>query len=283
MCGGAQLTFVAYRAHRGRDYRLAQCGTCGQHFCWPAPSETDIAGFYDGDYHAELRAPGAAERIFGHKFRRYCDWVREFLPSGRSLDIGTATGLFPAILKRSGFDAEGLEFNEASADWGSRHYDVRITPAGLSESVALKGSYDLISMTDVLEHTAHPLAFLQMVREYLKPGGFMLITFPDIGSPESRWLRLLARIFRREWIWSTCHIPEHVWEFTPGTARAMFSRAGFDIAGFRRSQEQIHFLPGKLSPLGWPLALLRIPLFGRLAGTQMEFMIRRRDSPSTAG
>jgi len=66
----------------------------------------DVA-FYHGDFHQELREPGGTERIFGAKFARYRDWVLSFLQSGRSIDIGTATGLFPSLLKQAGFDAEG--------------------------------------------------------------------------------------------------------------------------------------------------------------------------------
>ena len=114
----------------------------------------------------------------------------EFVKTGRSLDIGTATGLFPSLLKQAGFAAEGLEFNLASAKWAEDHYGVPVKTCGLEESGAEKNSYDLISMTDVLEHTEHPLRFLQMTREYLRPGGLMLITFPDISSLEITILAL---------------------------------------------------------------------------------------------
>jgi hypothetical protein len=132
-------------------------------------------------------------------------------------------------------------------------------------------------MTDVLEHTYHPLRYLLGIRKYLKSSGFMLVTFPDIESLESRYLRFLARLLRRDWIWSCCHIPHHVWEFTPATATAMFVKAGFEVQGFRRSQIPVQLPSGILNLLRWPLLLLNLPLLGRLAGTQMEFIIRKRN------
>jgi hypothetical protein len=77
----------------------------------------------------------------------------------------------------------------------------------------------------------------------------MLITFPDIDSLESRYLRFLSRILRRDWIWSCCHIPLHVWEFTPATAHTMFLKAGFEVVGYRRSQDEVTSLSIKLASL----------------------------------
>jgi hypothetical protein len=279
MCRTSDFRILTRRNFRDRDYSLAQCTACGQHICLPAPSPAEITGFYQGDYHSALRIPGGTEKAFGKKFERYRDWVLKFVRDGRSLDIGTATGFFPSLLKSSGFDAEGLEYNPASAAWGQKHFGVRIRTCDLPETSEAPERFAFISMTDVLEHTACPLDYLTMVRGYLSPGGFALVTFPDISSLESRYQRLLAHILRRPWVWSCCHIPLHVWEFTPATARAMFDKAGFDVVGFRRSQETDPDRPESLilRLLFLPLRILAIPPFGSIAGTQMEFMLRRRN------
>ena len=279
MCHAPGSSLLTTRGYRGKEYSLALCGLCGQHFCVPPPSASEIAAFYEGDYHGSLRTPGASESKFGPKFRRYRDWVLEFLKGGRSLDIGTSTGLFPHLLKQAGFQAEGLEFNPASAAWGEANYGIRIRTCSLEETGEPPASFDLISMTDVLEHTESPVHYLEMVRRYLKPGGYLLVTFPDINSPESRYLRFFARVFGRDWIWSTCHIPLHVWEFTPKTARAMFHKAQFDVVDFRRSHETEADTPEipALALIHLPLKILANPAVGRLAGTQMEFLVRRSD------
>jgi SAM-dependent methyltransferase len=183
--------------------------------------------------------------------------------------------LFPSLLKAAGFDAEGTEFNRASAEWGAAHYGIRIRNGGLEQIASELDCFDLISMTDVLEHTEHPLHSLQTVKRSLKPGGYMLVTFPDIRSLESRYQQYLARLTGRDWIWQCCRIPLHVWEFTPATAREMFDKAGFDVVGFTRSQEPDP-LPGITAVLTLPLNALRVPQLGRLFGTQMEFILKKR-------
>jgi SAM-dependent methyltransferase len=202
--------------------------------------------------------------------------VVEFLKGGRSIDVGTATGLFPSLLKEAGFDAEGAEYNRASAEWGAEHYGIRIRLGGLEQIASELSSYDLISMTDVLEHTEHPLRALQAAGRSLKPRGYMLITFPDILSFESAYQRTVARLTGRDWIWECCRIPRHVWEFTPDTARAMFDKAGFDVVGFRRSQVTSERFPGMAGLLCLPLQALTFSLLASLIGSQMEFMLRKR-------
>ena len=276
MCSEGDPRILVRKEFADRAYNLACCKRCGLHFCLPPPSEAQIKEFYAGDYHSNLRMAGATEKAFGRKFASYRDWLLRFLTEGRTLDIGTGTGLFPSLLKQAGFDAEGLEYNQLSAQWGEAHYGVKIRAERLEQSGAVRGAYDLISMTDVLEHTENPLRYLRTVREYLKPDGFMLVTFPDIKSLESRYLRFWSQVFRRGWIWSNCHIPLHVWEFTPATAEAMFQMAGFDILGFRRSQVPPETSASVIGLLTLPLQIFRIPAIGRRIGTQMEFIIRNK-------
>jgi 2-polyprenyl-3-methyl-5-hydroxy-6-metoxy-1,4-benzoquinol methylase len=273
-CGLTDLKIVAHKQYRERNYSLARCGVCEQHFCHPTPSPEEIVEFYVEEYHQELRVDGADDEALATKFKGYRDWVLEFVDGGRSLDIGTATGLMPALLKQAGFDAEGIEYNEASAKYGEEHYRVRIHVGDFLQRRAELGSFDFISMTDVLEHAYHPLEFLRTVREHLEPGGWMLVTFPDIQSIESRYVRLWSRLLRRDWIWYCCHIPGHVWEFTPATARAMFEEAGLEVAAFRRRAGKTKTSVPILKLLFLPMKLLQIPAIGNSFGTQMQFMLR---------
>jgi len=276
MCGQSGNIHLASRTVSSKEYSLVVCTRCGQHYCDPAPTAQEIVGFYQGDYHRELRQEGSTEKIFGPKFLRYRDWIVNFIQSGRSIDIGTATGLLPSLLKAVGFDAEGTEYNRESAEVGSARYGIRIRVGGLEQITSELGAYDLITMTDVLEHTEHPLHALQAASRSLKPHGYMLITFPDISSIESQYQRNLAKLTGRDWIWGCCNIPSHVWEFTPATARAMFDKAGFDVVGFRRTQGTKDTLPGIAGILTLPLKVVNTPWLAQKFGTPMEFMIRKR-------
>lgn len=273
LCESPHWRGVFRRERYGAVWTLAHCRDCGLYFTDPLPTEEQMTQFYSGDYHAELRHPGAAEAEFGDKFRRYIAWIASYVPSGRCLDAGCATGLFPHMLREKGYEAEGVELNPASAAWGAAHYGVPVRCGKLEDLGDTTGVYDLISMTDVVEHTVNPLEQLRLARRLLRPGGYLLVTFPDITSIESRYYQALSRLLRRD-LWLTCSMPYHTWEFTPATAARCFGLAGLEIVGFRRSQLR-ESLSGKLRALSLPVTPLRISFAAARWGTQMEFMLRR--------
>jgi SAM-dependent methyltransferase len=242
----------------------------------PLPDLDAIKSFYPDDYHSELLSAEATIAAFGPKFNAYVDWVCRYIRSGRSLDLGCSTGLFPYLLQQRGFQAEGLELHPATARFGREAFSIMIRNEPFETADYTPESFDLISLTDVLEHSLNPLVTLRRVYQMLRPNGFVLVTFPDIESPESTYFRALARLAHRDWLWENCHVPHHTWEFTRPTAEALFHRAGFHLVDFRRSHVD---LPDKRRPvhtiLRLPVKLLRVPALGRAFGTQMEFLIQK--------
>lgn len=276
-CGSRETRPLATRDFRGRTWTLARCARCDQHFTSPTPTDADIAGFYAGDYHATLREADASERAFGAKYDRYLRTLSRFLPTGRILDIGCATGLLVKRLVDQGYDAIGIELNAQSARHGRETFGVDIRNAPLESCALDAGSFDAVFLTDVLEHTAHPRTFLREVHRILRPGGLAMITFPDICSIESRYLRAASILLRRDWIWNTLHIPLHTWEFTRATATALFTSAGFDVADFSRSQPPLEKQPTRLLRfLHAPVRALSLPIVRTTLGTQLEFVVRKR-------
>ena len=231
---------------------------------------------YSGAYHADLRvAGGRSERTFQRKYDRYYRLLKPFvIRTGKSLDVGCSTGFFVKLLKDHGFDAEGIEYNAESAAWGAEHYGVPIRAGSLDTVPLPEATYGLISMTDVLEHTLDPRAALTLVARALAPGGLALITFPDIQSLEARYESTLARVLRRNWLWRSCCIPFHIWEFTPATARKLFAACGLEEVGFQRGQV-FPDLSEKYGFFSLPSALIAFPPLARRIGTQMEFVLRK--------
>jgi 2-polyprenyl-3-methyl-5-hydroxy-6-metoxy-1,4-benzoquinol methylase len=284
LCQSPAIRRVHSKEVRGYTWWLAHCAACGLHFTDPRPSPQFLSAYYAGEYHAGLQVEGGTELAFGAKFRRYADWLGRFLPAGRVLDVGCSTGLLVKMLSDRGYQAEGIELNPGSAEWGRFHYGVTIHSGTLESCPIESGALDAVILTDVLEHTLNPLEFLRAVGERLAADGLVLVTFPDIQSLESRYLRSIARLLRRPWLWGNCHIPLHVWEFTPKTARACFHAAGFEVVDHRRSHlvdleessslVRLIVLPTRV--LGFSLAASRL-------GTQMEFLIRKVARPSTTG
>lgn len=276
MCGSQSNRIICRRPLLDREWALTRCQQCRQHYTAPTPTFEQLAAFYAGDYHSALRTPGGTEAAFGAKYDRYADTVARHLDHGRVVDVGCSTGLLVKKLRDRGYQAEGIELNSNSAAWGREHYGLTIYEEPLERCQIPRGSLNALLFTDVIEHMQHPRDFLRDASAWLAKGGLALVAFPDISSMESRYTYTLSRVFGRDWLWSNCHIPLHVWEFTPKTAEACFVSAGFEVLEMRRSQIAVES-SGLLAVdvLKAPLRCLSWPLFSRLFGTQMEFVIRK--------
>ena len=142
---------------------------------------------------------------------------------GKLLNIGTAAGAFVAAARAQGWDAEGCEPNKWLAEWGSRHYGFRIRQGSVCDQGYEDHSFDVVTLWDVIEHTPNPRQMLDRCRELLKPGGVLVVNFPDIGS----WV---AQAMGRRWLFLTS---VHLFYFDRSTMRRMLESAGYNVVRTR--------------------------------------------------
>ena len=83
-----------------------------------------------------------------------------------------------------------------------------------------KQSFDIVALSNVLEHAPDPKKMLENVSRVLKPGGQIWISCPNSQS----WLR---KLFRRSWI--NWHVPFHLFHFSGKTLTQLLERSGFEI------------------------------------------------------
>lgn len=278
MCRSMRTTIKFTKVHNQMSWALRRCRECGLHFTDPTPEPEFLNDCYAGDYHQNLRVDGATELRFGSKYERYLNRIAQYLPLGsRVLDMGCSTGLLVKMLNDRGYRAEGIELNVESAAWGREYYGVTIHDRAIEECEVAPESFDAVILADVLEHTRHPRECLTAISRYLTPDGLAFISFPDITSLESRCYFLMAKLTSASWLWKTCNVPFHVWEFTPKTAVACFEAAGFRLLDLKRTQDEpIKEATPLLKLMNLPSEIAAWPAIANRWGTQMEFIIRRK-------
>ena len=136
----------------------------------------------------------------------------------RLLDVGCNEGRGLVRYRRNGFAAEGLEPNPvAAAQARARGFVVHgadiadFRPAGV---------YDVVVLSNVLEHALDPADMLGHVHRILRPGGALWISCPNADS-------VLRRLFGRAWI--NWHVPFHIVHFTNATLTRMLRTNDFQV------------------------------------------------------
>ena len=192
---------------------------------------------YQGRYSdASFELPAATET----SLRGLVTGAEEYRQTGRWLDLGFGEGGLLTVAARLGWHCFGTELAEASLAYGrNAGWTVSATPE--SDSRFAAGSFDVVSLIELLEHVPDPSSLLRSVVGWLRPGGVLLATTPNA-------LSLNARLLRHEW--SIIRPPEHCVIWTAAAARRACAQAGLSLVrlrshGFNPSQLVSRFRKGR--------------------------------------
>jgi len=113
------------------------------------------------------------------------------------LDVGTGYGyLLQQVRNKKPIDATGVELSIKDALYGREQLGLNIINKMLNDSRLEKGSFDLVTAFEVIEHTSQPIKFVCELAEYTCVGGHVLIMTDNF---ESRLVKPLGPGFPK-WI-----------------------------------------------------------------------------------
>jgi SAM-dependent methyltransferase len=162
--------------------KVCECARCGLAFLNPRPNQEAIDGIYRDGYFESGRS-GVGYRTYAPTpFFPELELLERFRPlrGRRVVEIGCATGVMLAEVKRRGARVCGVEPNPAAAKQAQELLDAPVY-AGTIEKVAPAGlaGADVVLAFEVIEHVASPTRFLERLRDLLKPGGHLVLTTPN--------------------------------------------------------------------------------------------------------
>ena len=242
------LYYSSSRAQAGH-LDIVRCTHCGLLLTNPRDDDETLAQVYaalqDATYDREDHNRRRTAQIF-------LDLIAQYHAPARLLDVGCATGLFVSVAQQAGWQVTGLEVSSWAVAQAQKRCPQANYVVGLLEEIDFPaGSFDAVTLWDVLEHVPSPAEALLRVR---------------------RWVLLLR---------------EHLWYFDSATIAQLLQHNDFELICTKANW--VHFslknvlmrlaqYPGLIGRVAVGLARLRIGqrINIRFPMGEMQVVARRR-------
>lgn len=161
-------------------------------------------------------------------YRRGLDRIEELIARGRLLDVGCSYGAFLQVAAERGWQAEGVELSRLTAEFARRERGLKVFSGTVEEAAFPDGSFQAITLWDVIEHFDNPVATLWELNRILAPGGILFVFTINQESLLNTVGHLLYRLTLRRWkhLMTLFYDIHHNFFFSPETIRGLLRRAG---------------------------------------------------------
>jgi len=244
--------------------RMVRCEVCGVVYRNPRPLVSSyLEEFGSG------RAEVDDEAWLG--VRRRSTFVR-FLDAwpdrpGRVLDVGCGGGWFLKVATERGWSGVGVDLSPEAVRHAREVFGVDARRGTLDAQTFAPGSFDLVTLWNVLEVVPDPLALLRAILPLVRAGGTLHLRTPNypfqragfVASRAARALGLRGFIDARPYFAFIVHVTA----FSAGTIRLFLARAGFtDVRVFpsRPTPGDPYRTLGRFGE--WPLDLIKLVSHG---------------------
>lgn len=222
LCGSSSFSPRVLRD----GFQYVTCNSCSFVYINPQLTQKAIREVYNDEdvrkfFFEELLLPHV-ERDQKGEFLKRARELKSYisLPHPRLLDIGCGAGNFLMIAENEGFQGEGLELNEFYIDFIASHRSVNVVPRLLEEMNYEAGSFDVVTLWDVLEHLPKPVDTLREVARVTRQGGMLGLTTINHACMNERILKERWRYYMP---------PDHLCSFTPFLLKQLLEKCGFTI------------------------------------------------------
>jgi SAM-dependent methyltransferase len=244
------------------QWTLYHCPTC--HVQSWHPMKNPGADWYEECY-AHSWTDWSPARRLGWQHEQYL--TDRPAPGGKLLDVGCAEGTFLAAARDSGYDVTGVDFSQKFVQLARSRFGLDSMYSCSFEDFSQRtppGSFDVITLFDVLEHQDNPFAFMDSVKRLLRSGGFLALSVPN----REGWPPLTNN-------WSDLP-PHHFSRWNDAALRDACARWGLDLTYLRTSPILLPFVAM------WVRETLHINDVGRLILRNLRQLGSGGHSPEAA-
>ncbi len=170
------------------------------------------------DYHFD-DSYNLSRDLFENTFTRLWRKTFKYKKKGRMLEIGSSVGNLLQVFKSKGWQVEGIEPSKKAVEIANKN-NLPSKVATIESAKLSPSHYDLVVLSQTLEHLEDPKLALKKIKGILKKDGLILIGVPNFSS-------ISRKVFKSRWPFI---IPdEHLWHFSPKSISRLLESCGFEV------------------------------------------------------
>lgn len=293
ICGSPRLRQrpFGYEFH-GRWLQAWGCDDCGIIFIHPQPTAEELTALYSKEYFEGDFRCGHEGRYFDTQTldrlsdTRMIREIKQFIPSGRFLEIGCAGGAFLNAARTEGYDVCGVEFSDDAAEFARNHFGLNVVTGDVYDARFDNETFDVVFLGDVLEHLPEPCATLKEIYRITTEGGLTVLACPtQTNTLFSRIGFMIYDVIKKK---ATVQLPPyHLFEYRLKSLSGLLKRSGFSVMRCRQTiipPHRINVRGSWMQKVGkkifqYPNYLIT-SLFGVL-GDRIEVFARKQKAPAS--
>ena len=206
---------------------ILECPKCSIQYLYPYPTESELNEIYSEGYAAwGIGNEDTFSEMKKAKFRKLLKYTAKYCNKGNLLDFGCGPGYLMEEAKKIGFNVYGAEFGEYAANIAKNKFgEYRIFAGNIENCKFQDNFFDIVIMSDLLEHIVNPVSSLKKVNAILKNtvnsngGGYCMITTPNTNS-------LTAKLLKSKW---HRYMLEHLVYFNKNSMEKLAELTGFKV------------------------------------------------------
>jgi SAM-dependent methyltransferase len=231
-CDSAEIAPWLVKVKGAMSFNLWRCNACHTGFMNPQPQKSYLDAIYHKSGHG-LAEPTSVEEVLRSEKEypnasvdaaRLAGEAKNLLPPRdglQAIDIGSGFGFFSRAALNAGFAVTAVNPGKWENEIFEQINGFSPLPYFFEEFDFNGKKFDLVILSQVLEHIADPVSFLQKALQLLNPGGIIAIAVPNVDS-------ILVKILQTKengCLW----VPEHLTYFSGPGLQSLLTRAGFTV------------------------------------------------------
>lgn len=191
-------------------YDLVKCKNCNLIALNPQPTFEELKKFYEHDLLNNFEYYRRSIKYDEKTFSERLILAERFAKTGMVLDIGCGTGTFMKVARSRGWKPSGVEWNKKSAEFCRKKLKLKVY-----SEIPAESRFNLVNMSDVIEHLTNPKKELLRIKKLLNEGGILMISTPDYDKFGTKLFQVKPN--------------EHLFYFTNETLKKILNATGFSI------------------------------------------------------